>query len=162
MDRFSKELNQLLVETYRNITKIEEQAIRQTESTNLSISELHLIEAVGKNKEVGRTVSDIAADLYITLPSVTVAINKLVKKNYVEKIKAEHDGRVVYVKLTKLGKKVDAGHRYFHENMVRNVSAEMGENEKEALISGISKLNNFLGRKIMKQEEKEEEKEIGR
>ena len=148
MDRFSKELNNLLVDTYRQISKIEEQAIRQTGKTDLSISELHLLETVGKDKENGCSISDIAAAQEITLPSVTVAINKLAKKGYVEKVRALHDGRIVNVKLTKLGSKMDAGHRYFHENMVRNVSKEMSEEEKEALISGIQKLNTFLGRRL--------------
>lgn len=148
MDRFAHKLNELLVDTYRQISKIEEQAIHQTGRTDLSISELHLLEAVGKDKEKGRTISDIAQSQGITLPSVTAAVNKLVKKGYVEKVKALHDGRVVYVKLTRLGRKMDAGHRYFHENMVRNVSLEMSEEEREALVRGIDKLNRFLGRKL--------------
>ena len=46
----------------------------------MSISELHLVEAVGKCGGEGRTISGIAKELDITLPSVTVAINKLMKK----------------------------------------------------------------------------------
>ncbi len=125
MELFATKLNELLVDTYHKISKIEEQAIRQTGRTDLSISELHLLEAVGKDRQNGRTISDIAQNQGITLPSVTAAVNKLVKKGYVEKVRAQHDGRVVYVKLTRLGRKMDAGHRYFHENMVRNVSQEM-------------------------------------
>lgn len=47
----------------------------------MSISELHLVEAVGKCGGEGRTISGIAKELDITLPSVTVAINKLMKKD---------------------------------------------------------------------------------
>ena len=64
-----------------------------------------------------------------------------------------HDGRVVYVKLTRLGRKVDAGHRYFHENMVRNVATEMSGEEKATLLKGIEKLNLFLGRKLHENEQ---------
>ncbi|WP_324822231.1 MarR family winged helix-turn-helix transcriptional regulator [Sinanaerobacter sp. ZZT-01] len=148
MDLFSRELNGLLADTFRSILKIEEQAVRNSEQSDLSINELHLLEAVAKDKDKGRTISDIALDMNITLPSVTVAINKLAKKGYVEKIKSENDGRRVFVKLTRLGHKVNAGHQYFHENMVRNVAAGMTEEEKEILVRGITKLNEFFKKRL--------------
>ena len=48
---------------------------------------------------------------------------------------------------------MDAGHRYFHENMVRNVSIDMGEEEKRILIEGINNLSKFLYRKLDEIEE---------
>lgn len=153
MDVFGQKLNEMLVGVYRQINKIEEEALKQLGPSNLSISELHLLEAVGKDRKNGRTISDLAQDQDITLPSVTAAVNKLVKKGYVEKIKGERDGRVVYVRLTRLGRKMDAGHRYFHENMVRNLCEDMSREEKEILIQGINKLSQFLYRKLEEIEE---------
>ena len=75
-------------------------------------------------------------------------MNKLVKKGYVEKTRSEQDGRQVFVKLTKMGHKVNAGHLYFHENMVRNVSAGMSEEEKEILVKAMKHLNQFFKRKL--------------
>lgn len=158
MNNFSKKLNELLVETYRQITKIEEQAIRQDSKLDLTISELHMLESVSKNKD-GCTISFIAEDQDITLPSVTVAINKLTKKGYVEKQRAAHDGRQVLVKLTREGRKVNAGHQYFHENMVRNIIKEFDEDEQQALVRGIDKLNSFFRRKLEAEEKKEKENE---
>lgn len=148
MDEFSSHLNELLVDTFRNILKVEEEMLRGSETLNLSISEMHLIESVGKFKDEGRTISSIAEDLGITLPSVTVAINKLRTKGYVEKLRGETDNRTVIVKLTKSGRRVDAVHRYFHENMVRNVTREMTDDEKQALVKGVIKLNTFFKGKI--------------
>ena len=147
MDEFSAHLNELFVDTFRNILKVEEKTLENS-VMNLTISELHLIESVGNSQEPGRTISSIAEDLRITLPSVTVAINKLAGKGYVEKVRGETDSRTVYVKLTKSGKKADAAHRYFHENMVRNVLREMNEEEKHALMKGVMKLNSFFKGKI--------------
>ncbi len=150
MDLFEQELNNLLLNTYKQVGKIEEEAMHRMGQIDLSVSELHLLEAVGKCKEDGRTISDIAADLDITLPSVTIAINKLVKKNYVEKSKSIKDGRIVYVKLTKLGRKVDAGHQYFHKTMIRNIKKELSEEEKKVLLASVQKLNSYLGSEIDK------------
>lgn len=148
MDRFTRELNGLLSDTFRSILKIEEQAVKESEQSNLTINELHLLESVAKNREVGMTISDIAMDQSISMPSVTIAINKLAKKGYVDKIRCENDGRRVYVRLTRLGHKVNAGHQYFHENMVRNVAAGMTDEEKEVLVQGISKLNEFFRKRL--------------
>lgn len=148
MDAFSQELNDLLSDAFWSVLKIEEQAASMAAQGDLSISELHMLEAVSKNEEQGRSISALAVDLKITLSSVTIAVNKLVKKGYVEKIRSEQDGRQVFVKLTKLGRKVNAGHLYFHENMVRNVSEDLSEEEKEVLVRAMKNLNKFFKRKL--------------
>jgi hypothetical protein len=48
LDSFEKELNDILVDTFRSILKVEEDTLKRT-LIDLSISELHLLEAVGKN-----------------------------------------------------------------------------------------------------------------
>lgn len=47
-----------------------------------------------------------------------------------------------------MGLKVNAGHLYFHENMVRNVSEGMSEEEKEVLVKAMKHLNQFFKRKL--------------
>ncbi len=143
MKELDRELNTILVDTFRSILKVEEAALKRDELADLSISEMHLPEAIGKSPD-GRTVSDIASELMVTLPSVTVAINKLAKKGYVEKFKSNHDGRVVYVRLTKLGKKIDSVHRYFHQQMIRAISSRLEEEEKAVLYKGVKALNEFF------------------
>lgn len=148
MDLFSRELNELLSDTFHSILKIEEQAVKQSEQSNLTINELHLLQSVSRDPERGITISDIASEQCISVPSVTIAINKLEKKGYVEKCRCENDARRVYVKLTTLGRKVNNGHQYFHENMVRNVAAGMTDEEKAVLVKGIMKLNEFFTKRL--------------
>ncbi|HWS29528.1 MAG TPA: MarR family transcriptional regulator [Clostridia bacterium] len=144
MDDFSVRLNDLLVDTFRSILKVEEQMLQKHLTLNLSISEMHLIESVGKGGDGGRTISGIADDLSVSLPSVTVAINKLQMKGYVEKMRSLADSRMVYVKLTRNGKRVDAVHRHFHELMVAGIAQGLSEDERQTLANGIVKLNAFF------------------
>ena len=83
MGTFAADLNELLVEIYRNIEILEESELKKSR-LNLSISEIHLIELIAKAGG-GMTVSEIAERLKVTRPSVTVAVNKLVQKGYCEK-----------------------------------------------------------------------------
>ena len=144
MKPFEEQLNEVIVDTYRSILRVEENILKRSDQTDLSISEIHMLEAVGKGKDRRRTISELAEVLNITLPSVTVAINKLMKKGYVEKVRGEEDGRIVYVSLTRQGRRIDSAHRYFHESMVRSIIRDMTESEMQALYKGDMKLDTFL------------------
>lgn len=144
MKPFEEQLNEVIVDTYRSILRVEENILKRSDQTDLSISEIHMLEAVGKGKDRRRTISELAEVLNITLPSVTVAINKLMKKGYVEKVRDEEDGRIVYVSLTRQGRRIDSAHRYFHESMVRSIIRDMTESEMQALYKGVMKLDTFL------------------
>ena len=143
MKPFEEQLNEVIVDTYRSILRVEENILKRSDQTDLSISEIHMLEAVGKGKDRRRTISELAEVLNITLPSVTVAINKLMKKGYVEKVRGEEDGRIVYVSLTRQGRRIDSAHRYFHESMVRSIIRDMTESEMQALYKGVMKLTLF-------------------
>ena len=144
MKPFEEQLNEVIVDTYRSILRVEENILKRSDQTDLSISEIHMLESVGKGKDRLMTISELAEVLNITLPSVTVAINKLMKKGYVEKVRGEEDGRIVYVSLTRQGRRIDSAHRYFHESMVRSIIRDMTESEMQALYKGVMKLDTFL------------------
>lgn len=150
MDLFSSQLNEILVETFNHILQYEEDLIKHSQNIDLSIGEMHLLETVGKNNNNGKTISDLAQAHNVTLPSMTIAVNKLVRKEYVVKEKSPHDGRVVYVRLTQKGLRIDRIHQYFHRRMVDEVAKEMSAHEKEVLIHGMEKLNAFFNRKLSK------------
>ena len=92
MDDFLSQLNRVLLSTYRDINRIEERMTRDKSNSELSINELHLIETIAKDK-TPKSITYIAQEHAISLPSVTVAINKLVKKGYVERIQSTTDKR---------------------------------------------------------------------
>ena len=51
MDAFAIALNEVLVDTYHNILRVEEKALKKSGRIHLSIKEMHLIEAVGKGED---------------------------------------------------------------------------------------------------------------
>lgn len=138
-------LNKLFTATYNNIGKYEEATLKNAANNDLSLSEYHFIECIGLcSGEDGRTIGDIAQYMDVTLPTVTVAINKLEKKGYVTKNKSESDGRVVNIKLTRQGQKMNAAHRYFHKHMVRVVGNHFNDEELKILIRCMSIINDMF------------------
>ena len=144
MDAFFLVLNEILVDVYQNILRVEEKALQEAGRLHLSIKEMHLLEAVGKGETQGRTVSEIASAMNITRPTATVAISKLEKRGYLEKKSDDADGRTVRVTLTKKGKRIDNFHRLYHYNMVTKIAEGLTKEEKDSLLKGIGKLNQFL------------------
>ena len=145
MNKESKLLNEQLVKLFNDVLQIEEDTIKSGALADLSITELHTIETIGMYNE--RTMSDVAHDLEITVGSLTTAINKLIKKGYVERKRIEEDRRVILIKLTKKGKLAYRVHEKFHHEMIDEVIEELTEEEEGILISSLEKLNNFFMRK---------------
>lgn len=143
-NEFDSVFNQLLVDTFNSLNKIEENSLQSRHDIKLSISEYHLLESVGKGYPDGIPISDIAADLDITTASVTIGVNKLVKKGLVEKVKSTEDGRVVLVKLTREGRRINAGHKLFHLHLVRSLRKEFNEEELGVLIRCFEKINEYF------------------
>ncbi|ACD22664.1 MULTISPECIES: MarR family transcriptional regulator [Clostridium] len=145
MGQSKKIVNEILVELFNDILQIEEQTIKEGVISDLSITEIHTIEAIGMYKK--RTMSEVAQDLKITVGTLTTAINKLIKKGYVERSRIEEDRRVVLIALTKKGKLAYRLHEKFHNDMVSNSIESLTQQEEVMLISALNKINEFLKQK---------------
>lgn len=145
MGQSKKIVNEILVELFNDILQIEEQTIKEGVISDLSITEIHTIEAIGMYKK--RTMSEVAQDLKITVGTLTTAINKLIKKGYVERSRIEEDRRVVLIALTKKGKLAYRLHEKFHNDMVSNSIESLTRQEEAMLISALNKINEFLKQK---------------
>ncbi len=142
-DTYSKELSDLLVDSFNLVNQLEKNRLKGIKNVDLSISELHVIEAIGSDDK-GTSIREIARNLDITMPSVTVATNKLERKGLVTKIQDEEDRRVVRVVLTPLGKKFDMAHHYFHKRMIRAILTQLKEEDKPTFMNAIRQLHLFF------------------
>lgn len=142
MEKSMTLINELLVQLFNDVIQIEEQSLRNGVLSDLSMTEIHTIEAIGMYDE--RTMSEVAQILKITVSTLTTAINKLIKKEYVERKRIEEDRRVVLIKLTKKGKLAFRLHERFHKEMVNNAIEGLNLKEEEVLISALNKINNFF------------------
>lgn len=141
--QFEDEFNEFIVETFHLILKEEMKFIQTLSNSELSSREIHLLQTVGQN-DGKTTITDISESLKITLASVTIMVNKLESQNYLTKQKAASDGRSVQLSLTESGKQIDKCHYEFHNILVDRISSKMTDFEKEVLLSGVKKLNEFF------------------
>lgn len=135
-------INELFVAVYSDITNIEETAIRQGMFQDLSIKEIHTIEAIGMYGS--RIMSELAQAMRVTMGTLTVTVDKLIQKGYLERQRSEKDRRIVNVLLTKRGKLAYRIHEKFHRDMVKKVIGQFNEEEETLLMSVLGKLYEFM------------------
>lgn len=135
-------LNSLLVSLFNSVLDTEAKAIITKDYSDITENDMHIIEAVGI--ESPKKVSEVAKILNVTPGTMTVNIDNLEKKAYVTRARSESDKRVVFVSLTEKGKKAFFHHRDFHKKMIKSAVANLTDDEREALMRCLTKLNNFF------------------
>lgn len=135
-------LNEVLVRLFRDIMDIEQQAIITQEFQDLTNNDMHVIEAIGTGEP--KNMSTIAKELSVTVGTLTIAMNSLVKKGYVTRQRGKEDRRVVYISLSDKGKAAFEHHAKFHREMIDGVLNQLSENEVEVLIKALTGLNTWF------------------
>ena len=135
-------LNEVLVRLFRNINVIEERAICTGDYKDVTANDMHVIEAI--DMEEARNMTSVARSLGVTTGTLTIAVNSLVKKGYVERVRSEEDRRVVLVSLSEKGKRAYLHHRQFHEQMIEAIVEELSEEEQAVLEKALVKLDRFF------------------
>ncbi len=135
-------LNEVLVRLFRDIMDIEQQAIITSEFKDLTNNDMHVIEAIGI--EEPKNMSTIAKELSVTVGTLTIAMNNLVKKGYVTRQRGKEDRRVVYIFLSEKGRAAYEHHARFHKDMIDGVIGQLSGDEVEALIKALTKLNTWF------------------
>ena len=138
-------LNRFLVEVFNDILRTEEKCLAQSEYKNLSIRELHVIEAVCICSNKGcNTVGDIAAFLGVVPGTLTTAVNILVKKEYLLRQKDENDKRIVRIFPTPLSIKANSDHSRFHGYMIDAIQSVLSDEEQIIFIKGLASVAQFF------------------
>ena len=135
MDNYDQ-LNEILVYLFDHALDIERNfLIRDT------FKDMHVINAIGLHNEVN--MSSLAKKVGVTVGTLTIAINGLVRKEYVLRTRSETDRRVVLVSLTQKGEAAFRHHADFHTR-IDAIHASLTEEECRILIKGLSSFEKNL------------------
>ncbi len=134
-------VNELLVEIFNRILAIEEEALKE-KGVKLSMSEIHVLEAITKAEEP--TMTNIANKLGITVGSLTVSVNTLYQKGYVSRERDPEDRRKVIIGILPKAEEVLEKHNDFHNEMINSIFNDLKVEEDELLISSLRKLSSYF------------------
>ena len=138
-------LNEVLVNLFRDVMEIEQRALESSEFQDLTNNDMHVIEAIGIQEP--KNMSTIARTLSVTVGTLTIAMNSLVKKGYVIRQRGQTDRRVVYISLSEKGKAAYQHHARFHQEMIQSIVEQLTEDELAALTKALTCLDHWFREK---------------
>jgi DNA-binding MarR family transcriptional regulator len=141
--------NEVLVRLFRDIMDIEQKAIITPEFRNITNNDMHVIEAIGIGAP--KNMSAIARELSVTVGTLTIAMNSLVKKGYVVRARGKEDRRIVYISLSDKGRRAYEHHAEFHRQMIDSIKEDAsgaghslsGAYQAEPLVQGIKSIKSM-------------------
>ena len=144
MDHYET-INNMLVVLFNHIMDIEQRSLITEEFSDITNNDMHIIEAIGIDEP--RNMSSVARTLSVTVGPLTIAVNNLVKKGYVERSRSTKDRRVVLIRLSPRGRKAYDHHKAFHQEMIDAVMNQLTEEQLHVLILTLKKLDGYFSSK---------------
>lgn len=135
-------VNNILVRLFKDILDIEERALITSEYKDISVNDMHIMEAIGIQES--KNMSTVAKTMSVTVGTLTIAINHLVKKGYVERTRSEEDRRVVLFLFQKKEKKLIFIIKSFMRRWSWAVLDSLNPQETKDLTKALLKLQRFF------------------
>ena len=138
-------VNDFFVNVFNKILLYEEQSLNRSGCKDISVREMHVLEAVDVlESEQRNSMSHIADRLAISVSALTTSVNALVRKEYLCRESSQVDRRIVYVKLTEKGQQVLEHHKRFHKKMIDGLAQTLNDEEWDTMIRSLEALGTFF------------------
>jgi len=137
-----EDVNTSLVDVFNNAMWIEEASLRDSEFSDITLKDMHIIAAIGGQGEVA--ASKLAHIVHVTPSTMTSSIDKLFRKGYVERQRDDVDRRLVLIVLTAKGQAVCRSHDAFHRGLTHTMFSDLDSEESNTVQNAIFRLQDYL------------------
>jgi DNA-binding MarR family transcriptional regulator len=93
-----------------------------------------------------RRITELAAHEHVTQPAITLLVNRLTERGWVERVPDPTDGRAVLVSLTPAGHEVFEQLRVEYRALLHEEMASLEDSEVETLAAAVAVLDKLIGR----------------
>lgn len=149
-----------LVSIFEKVLVAEEKSLQKDYFNNLSLAEMHTLDAIGPYES--RTMTETAQILGITVGTLTVSVDRLVKKGYVDRCRDEKDRRVVRISLTREGKLAARMHGKFHKVLAKHILEPYTDTEQDLLISLVADVEDYLNTQVSRYDDNSDTKQTAK
>ncbi len=140
-------LSDYVLHTALHMITLEDQCLKHICASDLSVRELHVIEAASSLSNSGKnTMAEIAKYLHISPASLTSAVNVLVKKGYLGREYSPVDRRVIYITLTSSGEAANRKYLDFVRDFMTYIGRDLDEEVADRMIDAIVKSVDYFER----------------
>lgn len=116
----------------------EEAAKEQFHLLSLTHTQMHYLETI--NLLDNPNITELATALKLTKPTVKVAIDKFIEKDFLYKVQSDEDRRSAHLHLTEKGKLINQMHDYYHKRIAESFIRKLSNEELETLVGLLNKV----------------------
>lgn len=132
----TEQLTQLIVEFYEKLSSWEHCVVRDQ---GLTLPQVHALEILGTHKAL--RMKELAARMGVTTGTLTVLADRLEKAGMIRRKPHEKDRRSILVELTEQGRVVFEQHDELHDQLTRDITAHLTDEERRTLATALDKMN---------------------
>lgn len=134
----AEELIYVIQSITRNIRELKEKEIENMELQDFSFSYFRYIEAVNMLEKP--TFVELTMKMGLSKPTVTIMVNKLIDKGFIQKTKSPEDGRIYYLSLTAKGKEIIDSYNDIYKKYTEQIADRFNKKEMDILISLLKRM----------------------
>ncbi len=135
-----KKLLDLIAGFSGQISLTEEAAREKFKFTSLTLTQMNYLETISILQNP--SITELARALKLTKPTVTVAVDKLIEKDYLRKVRSDEDRRSTHLHLTEKGNMINKMHDYAHKRIADSIKTRLEEKELQVLKTLLEKILN--------------------
>ena len=121
-------LVEIIAKLSREIGLMEEAAKEQFNFKELTLTQMNYMETI--NQLHNPNLTELAIEMSLTKPTVKVAIDKLIEKDYIYRVQSDEDRRTAHLHLTDKGKLINEMHDYAHKRMAELINNKLDDSER--------------------------------
>lgn len=133
-----EKLIEIIAKLSREIVEMEELAKENYNFNELTLTQMHYLETI--NQLHNPNLTELAAEMNLTKPTVKVAIDKLIEKDYIFRVQSDEDRRSAHLHLTEKGKLINQMHDSAHKSLAEMMSKNLEEDELGQLVVLLGKV----------------------
>lgn len=120
------------------IGQMEEAAKEQFSFSDLTLTQMNYLETIYQLHNPNLT--ELSSELNLTKPTVKVAIDKLIEKDYIYRVQSDEDRRSTHLHLTEKGKLINQMHDEAHRRMAEMIKNNLDTSEQKELVVLLEKV----------------------
>jgi DNA-binding MarR family transcriptional regulator len=132
------ELKKIIEKLSGMMGQMEENAKEQYNFSGLTLTQMHYMEVI--NNLGNPNLTELASALRLSKPTVTVAVEKLIEKDYLFKVKSDADRRSQHIHLTEKGHLINGMHDYAHGKIAEYMRRNLNDDELKQLVRLLGKV----------------------
>jgi len=133
-----EKLVKIIAKMSREIVQMEEAAKEQFNFKELTLTQMNYLETISHLHDPNLT--ELAVEMRLTKPTVKVAIDKLIEKDYIYRVRSDEDRRSTHLHLTEKGKMINQMHDFAHKKMAEMITNNLEESEIQQLEALLEKI----------------------